>query len=60
MLQEDLKNVNRNTSVAYFAMSKLRDKPKHFLKFYQIYLILPGDIRLNSGSHYMQFNDDKI
>ena len=51
MLQEDLKNVNRNTSLAYFAMSKLRDKPKHFLKLYQIYLQLIGDIRLNSGPY---------
>ena len=29
-LQENLNNVNRNTSLAYFAISKLRNKPKDF------------------------------
>ena len=28
-LQENLNNVNRNTSFAYFAIPKLRNKPKH-------------------------------
>ena len=48
-LQENLNNINRNTSLAYFAMSKLRNKPKHFLKFYQILVLLSGDISLNPG-----------
>ena len=29
-LQENLKNVSRNTSLAYFTISELRNKPKHF------------------------------
>ena len=29
-LQEKPNNINRNTSLAYFAISKLRSKPKHF------------------------------
>ena len=45
-LQENLNNVNRNTSLAYFTISKLRNKPKHFLKFYQILLLLSGDTSL--------------
>ena len=58
-LQENLNNVNRNTSLAYFTISKLRNKPKHFLKFYQILLLLSGDISLNPGPCQMQFIDDK-
>ena len=54
-LQENLNNVNRNTSLAYFTISKLRNKPKHFLKFYQILLLLSGDISLNPGPCQMQF-----
>ena len=58
-LQENLNNVNRNTSLAYFTISKLRNKPKHFLKFYQILLLLSGDISLNPGPSEMQFIDEK-
>ena len=59
-LQENLNNINRNTSLAYFAVSKLRNKLKHFLRFYQILLLLSGDISLKPGPFQMQFNDDKI
>ena len=59
-LQENINNINRNRSLAYFAISKLRNKPKHFLKFYQILLLFSGDISLNPGPYQMQFNDDKI
>ena len=59
-LQENQNNVNRNTSLAYFAISKLRNKPKHFLKFYQILLLLSRGISLNPGPCQMQFDDDKI
>ena len=37
----------------------LRNKPAHFLKFYQILLILSGDISLNPGPCQTQLNDDK-
>ena len=36
--------VNRNTSLAYFTISKLRNKPKHFkkfIKFYYYFLLKP-------------------
>ena len=46
-LQDNLGIINRNTNLAFFAISKLRNKPAHFLKFYQILLILSGDISLN-------------
>ena len=46
-LQDNLGIINRNTNLAFFAISKLRNKPAHFLKFYQIFLILSGDISLN-------------
>ena len=42
-LHENLNILNRNTSLAYFAISK------HFLKRYKILLLLSGDITLNSG-----------
>ena len=58
-LQENLDNVNRNTSLAYFTISKLRNKPKHFLKFYQILLRLSGDISLNPGSCQMELIDEE-
>ena len=58
-LQENPNSVNRNTTLAYIAMSKLRNKPKHFLKFYQILLLLSGNISLNPGPCQMQFTDDK-
>ena len=45
--------------MAYFTISKLRNKPKHFLKFYQILLLLSGDISLNPGPCQMQFIDEK-
>ena len=38
-LQENLNNVNRNTTLTYFAISKLRNKPEYFLNFYQILLL---------------------
>ena len=43
----------------YFAISKLRNKPKHFLKFYQILLLFSGEISLNPGPCQMQFIDEK-
>ena len=58
-LQENLNNVNRNISLAYFTISKLRNKPKHFLKFYQILLLLSGDISFNLSPCQMQFIHDK-
>ena len=59
-LQDNLGITNRNTNFfAFFAISKLRNKPAHFLKFYQILLILSGDIRLNPGPCHTQLNDDK-
>ena len=45
--------------MAYFTISKLRNKPKIFLKFYQNLLLLSGDISLSSGPCQMQFIDDK-
>ena len=56
-LQENLSNVNRNTSLAHFTISKLRNKPKHFLKFCQILLLLSGDISFDPGPCQMQFID---
>ena len=38
-LQENLNNVNRNTSMTYFGISKLRNKPEYFLNFYPILLL---------------------
>ena len=35
------------------------NKPKHFKKFYQILLLLSGDISLNPRPCQMQFIDDK-
>ena len=58
-LQDNLGIINRNTNLAFFAISKLRNKPAHFLKFYQILLILSGDISLNPGPCQTQLNDDK-
>ena len=58
-LQNNLGIINRNTNLAFFAISKLRNKPAHFLKFYQILLILSGDIILNPGPCQTQLNDDK-
>ena len=58
-LQENLNNINRNTSLAYFTISKLRNKPKHVLKLCQILLQLSGDISLNPGPCQMQFFNDK-
>ena len=45
--------------MAYFTISKLRYKPKQFLKFYQISILLSGDISLNLGPCQIQFIDDK-
>ena len=59
-LQENLGNINRNSTLAYFAMSKLRNKSIHFRKFYQILILLSGDVSLNPGPSQMQLNDDKI
>ena len=58
-LQDNLGIINRNTNLAFFAISKLRNKTAHFLKFYQILLILSGDISLNPGPCQTQLNDDK-
>ena len=58
-LQENLNNVNGNTSLAYFTISKLRNKSKHFFKFYQILFLLSSDISLNPGPCQMQFIDGK-
>ena len=58
-MQDNLGIINRNTNLAFFAISKLRNKPAHFLKLYQILLILSGDISLNSGPFQTQLNDDK-
>ena len=46
--------------MAYFAISKLRNKSIHFRKFYQILILLSGDVSLNPGPSQMQLNDDKI
>ena len=59
-LQENLGNINRNSTLAYFAISKLRNKSIHFRKFYQILILLSGDVSLNPGPSQMQLNDDKI
>ena len=40
-------------------ISKLRNKPKHFLKFYQLLLLLSGDVSLNPGPCEIQFTDVK-
>ena len=48
-LQDNRNNVNRNTNLGYFAVSKLRNKPKRFLKCYQIFFLLSGDISLILG-----------
>ena len=58
-LQDNLGITNRNTNLAFFAISKLRNKPAHLLKFYQILLILSGDISLNLGLCQTQLNNDK-
>ena len=58
-LQDNLGIINRNTNLAFFAISKLRNKPAHFLKFYQVLLILSGDISLNPGPCQTQLNDNK-
>ena len=46
--------------MAYFAVSKLINKPEHFLNFYQVLLLYSGDTSLNPGPCQMQFNDEKI
>ena len=58
-LQENLNNVNRNTSLAYFTISKLINKPKHFLKFYLFLLHFSGDISLKPDPYQMPLIDDK-
>ena len=58
-LQDNLGIINRNTNLAFFAISKLRNKPAHFLKFYQILLILSVELSLNPGPCLTQLNDDK-
>ena len=58
-LQDNLGIINRNTNLAFFAISKLKNKAVHFLKFCQILLILSGDISLNPGSCQTQLNDGK-
>ena len=45
--------------MVYFTISKLRNKPKCFLKFYQILLLLSGEICLNPGPCHLQFIYDK-
>ena len=45
--------------IQVWLISKLRNKPKHFSKFYQILLLLSADISLNHGTFQMQFIDDK-
>ena len=59
-LQKNLNNIKRNTKLANFVTSKLRNKSKPFLKFYQILLLFSGNISLNPGPCQIQFNDDKI
>ena len=59
-LQENLGNINRNSTLAYFAISKLRNKSIHFRKFYQILILLSGNVSLNPGPSQMELNDDKI
>ena len=59
-LQENLGNINRNSTLAYFAISKLRNKSIHFRKFYQILILPSGDVSLNPGPSQMQLNDDKL
>ena len=58
-LQENFSNITRNTDLAFFAISKLKNKPAHFLKFYQILLLLSGDINLNPGPVQTQLIYDK-
>ena len=43
--------------MAYFTIFKLRNKPKQFLKFYQILLLLSGNISLNPGPCQIQSTD---
>ena len=45
--------------MAYITISKLRNKPKHILTFYQILLHLSGEVSLNPGPCQIQFIDDK-
>ena len=46
-LQDNLNNSMEIQVLLIFAISKLRNKPKHFQKFYQALLPLSGDISLN-------------
>ena len=59
-LQENLGNINRNSTLVYFAISKLRNKSIYFRKFYQILILLSGNVSLNPGPSQMQLKDDKI
>ena len=59
-LQENLGNINRNSTLVYFTISKLRNKSIHFWKFYQVLILLSGDVSLNPGPSQMQLNDHKI
>ena len=52
--------VNKKKDLDYFAISKLRRKPEHFLKFYQILILLSGDISLFPGPCEIHFNDGRI
>ena len=58
-LQEKLNDINTNTKLAFFAISKFA-LPLHFLKFYQILLLLSGDIILNPGPVQADLCNDKI
>ena len=58
-LQDNWGIFNWNTKLAVFPISKPRNKTAHLLKFYQILLILSGDISLNPGPCQTQLNDDK-
>ena len=58
-LQEKVNIVNRTTSSACFTIYNLRKESKHFLKFYQILLLLSAGISLNPGLCKIQFIDGK-
>ena len=72
-LQENLKKVNRNTSLAYFVIYILRNKPMMAILEYQSAeflklasnaawnnLLMSVDVSVNPGFCQIQFNDDKI
>ena len=56
-ITNSINNADRHLDVCYFALSKLNFKHKKHLKFYQLLILLSGDISLNPGPCQNQNKD---